>query len=185
MYSSSFSGGAMPSLSTIVASIALLLVIILWFMWFLVKPPKATMTSWMGTSKEGRASDYIADGSTYRSLSGPDIAPPGLIKTYSDLIRPPPTTSFVPASDGVGSCAVSGAGNCPRDLYYKCEQKNWSPDAIGEGLALAAVGSYYVPSDVEDANLFKVVSMAHDPVTAGCANAANLPPYNPNNPNLI
>ena len=109
---------------------------------------------------------------------------PAQLANYYNLTYPPDTTKFVPSSTGKGSCAVSSVNNAPWDLYWKCENKAWSKDAIGEALALSSVGSYYLPSSVEDANLHKVVSLAHDPVSPGCANAAHLKPYTNANPAL-
>ena len=146
------------------------------------------IAGWLGSSTQGRPTDYIADGSTYQNLyekTGNLLMPPHVAKSYQQLIHPPPTTSFVPATDGRGQCAVSSTNNCPSDLYWKCEEKQWNKDAVGEALALSAVGSFYATSDVEDANLYKVVSMAHDPVSMGCMDAANLPAYTGMNPNIV
>ena len=146
------------------------------------------IAGWLGASTQGRPTDFIADGTTYQNLyekSGGLLMPPHVAKSYQQLIHPPPTTDFVPATDGRGQCAVSSMNNCPSDLYWKCEQKQWNKDAVGEALALSAVGSFYATSDVEDANLYKVVSLAHDPVTMGCANAADLPAYTGMNPNVV
>ena len=94
-----------------------------------------------------------------------------------NLAYPPGDTHFV-SSQGQ-QCAVSGSNNCPSDLYWKCSNRKWSKDAIGEALALSAVGSYYVPSSVEDENMHKIVSLAHDPVTQACRVAGNVPEWNP------
>ena len=109
---------------------------------------------------------------------------PHQLENYMNLVYPPATTTFRPGTDGVTQCAVSTVNNCPSDLYYKCNKKTWSKEAIGEALALSSVGSYYLPSGVEEENLHKVVALAHDPTQAACANAAGLAPYSGSNPSL-
>lgn len=101
----------------------------------------------------------------------------GQLANYMNLAYPPGDTHFVNA--GGQQCAVSGSNNCPSDLYWKCANRKWSKDAIGEALALSAVGSYYVPSAVEDESLHKIVSLAHDPVTHACRDAGNVTVWAP------
>ena len=149
------------------------------------RPKEKYIAGWLGASTQGRPTDYVADGRTYQNLDGGLLMPPHVAKSYQQLIHPPPTTNFVQSTQGGGSCAVSSVNNCPSDLYWKCEEKQWNKDAVGEALALSAVGSFYAASDVEDANLYKVVSLAHDPVSRGCSNAADLPAYTNSNPNLM
>jgi hypothetical protein len=120
-------------------------------------------------------SDYIGDGRTR------DQGMLGLLSNPSAVTNsmyPPGDTTFVQRNGQ--TCAVSATNNCPSDLYWKCSQSKWNPDAVGEALALAAVGSFYSPSLTEDANMHRIVAMAHDPVTPACANAAQLPAYKPN-----
>ena len=118
--------------------------------------------------------DYMAlnEGRVDRSLLNR-----GQLANYMNMAYPPGDTHFV-EKDGQ-SCAVSGSNNCPSDLYWRCANKKWSKDAIGEALALSSVGSYYVPSAVEDENMHKVVSLAHDPVTNSCRDAGQVPLWHP------
>ena len=154
-----------------------------------------TSSGSMRNRKKGRMSpQYLGSTPGKQVLTGPiaDNRPrpalmmaPHQLDNYMNLVYPPSTTTFKPGADGVSQCAVSTVNNCPSDLYYKCNQKAWSKEAIGEALALSSVGSYYLPSAVEEENLHKVVSLAHDPVSAACANAGNVKPYTGSNPNLV
>uniref|UniRef100_A0A6C0LLT3 Uncharacterized protein n=1 Tax=viral metagenome TaxID=1070528 RepID=A0A6C0LLT3_9ZZZZ len=112
------------------------------------------------------------------------MMPPHAMQSYINQIHPPDTTWKTPGANGVGQCWVSSVNNLPHnsDLYYKCANNSWSKEAIGEALALSSVGSYYLPSEVEDQKLNKYVSMAHDPVTANCMDAAKLKPYTRSDP---
>lgn len=143
--------------------------------------------------RERATSQYLGPRPGSQVLTGPiaDNRPrpalmmaPHQLDNYMNLIYPPATTTFKPGTDGVTQCAVSTTNNCPSDLYYKCDKKTWSKEAIGEALALSSVGSYYLPSGVEEENLHKVVALAHSPTEAACANAAGLTPYSGANPAL-
>tara|TARA_B110000908_G_C10257441_1_gene456594 strand:- start:1704 stop:2270 length:567 start_codon:yes stop_codon:yes gene_type:complete len=131
------------------------------------------------SSKKGKPTDYVWDNIAYKT--GNIMMSPAQLANYYNLTYPPDTTKFVPGANGKGSCAVSSVNNAPWDSYYKCNNSTWSKDAIGEALALSSVGSYYLPSGPEDANLHKVVALAHDPTTWGCADAGGVKPYNNTN----
>ena len=171
------------------AIVALLLILGLFFGWFRVsnkfKPNKEGLLV-QTSSKLGRPTDYTLDNVAYKT--GNIMMSPAQLANYYNLTYPPDTTQFVPGRNAqgqpAGSCAVSSVNNAPWDSYFKCNNKAWSKDAIGEALALSSVGSYYLPSPVEDANLHKVVSLAHDPVSTNCANAAGLKLYHNTNPSL-
>ena len=138
-------------------------------------------SAWLGaTPQKQRLTGPISDNKDQGML----MMNPSQLANYMNAIYPPKTTTFKPGTDGITQCAVSSVNNCPSDLYYKCNQKSWSKEAIGEALALSSVGSYYLPSGVEEENLHKVVALAHDPTQAACANAAGLTPYSRTNPNL-
>lgn len=106
----------------------------------------------------------------------PTMAPYQLT-SYTNTMYPPSTTSFKTGSDGITQCAVSSVNNAPSDLYYKCNNKTWSKEAIGEAIALSSVGSYYSPSGVEEESLSQVVALGHSPTVAACANAGGVAPY--------
>lgn len=153
----------------------------------------AAKTGGLTGKRERATSQYLGPRPGTQVLTGPiaDNRPrpalmmaPHQLDNYMNLIYPPATTTFKPGSDGVTQCAVSTTNNCPSDLYYKCNKKTWSKEAIGEALALSSVGSYYLPSGVEEENLHKVVALAHSPTEAACANAAGLAPYSGSNPGL-
>lgn len=127
------------------------------------------------SSKKGKPTDYVWDNIAYKT--GNIMMSPAQLANFYNLTYPPDTTKFVPGAGGKGTCAVSSVNNAPWDSYYKCNNTTWSKDAIGEALALSSVGSYYLPSGPEDANLHKVVALAHDPTSWSCSNAAGLKPY--------
>ena len=110
----------------------------------------------------------------------PLLMQPYQLKSYMNKLYPPPGTSVNPQG-----CIVSETNDCPKDLYWKCNSEAWSKDAIGEALALSSVGSYYLPSGVEEENLNKVIALAHEPVTAACRNAGNVSPGGYRDPNLL
>ena len=138
-------------------------------------------------------STWLGSTPQFQTLTGPisyNRAAPALmmapyqLDNYMNTVYPPRTTKFTKGHDGHGCCAVSSVNNCPDDLYYKCNQQTWSKEAIGEALALSSVGSYYLPSGVEEENFHKIVALSHDPTTANCQNAAGLPCYSASNPCL-
>lgn len=134
--------------------------------------------AFLGSSrKHQQATDYITDNEASTSGYGSALNR-GQLSNYMNMAYPPGDTHFVEVKGQ--QCAVSGSNNCPSDLYWKCANRKWSKDAIGEALALSAVGSYYVPSAVEDENMHRIVSLSHDPVTQACRDAGNLPLWNPN-----
>lgn len=143
--------------------------------YFLVKAlTKSSMANDMTSSKLGRTTDYVGDD---KPMGGIMMSPAQLANFYN-LTYPPKTTKFIPGLNGKGMCASSSVNNAPWDLYFKCDpDKPWSKEAIGEALALSSVGSYYLPSGPEDANLHKVVALAHDPTTWNCRDAGNIPKY--------
>ncbi len=109
-------------------------------------------------------SDYIGDN----MLNQPILMPKSNQANYLNMMYPPESTKFHGAHK---QCAVSGDNNCPTDLYWKCANNKWTKEAVGEALALSSVGSYYVPSPVEDRNMHEIIKLAHDPVTHDCASA--------------
>ena len=96
----------------------------------------------------------------------PLLMQPYQLKSYMNKLYPPTGTTVNSAG-----CIVSDSNDCPKDLYWKCNDQAWSKDAIGEALALSSVGSYYLPSGIEEENLHKVIALAHEPVTAACRDA--------------
>ena len=178
MYSSNYSTTGGASVASVLLSpwaialyVAVAVFLIYWFGFH-----KASMLD-QTSSKLGVTSDYVRDD---KPMGGIMMSPAQLANFYN-LTYPPDTTKFI--QKGNSTCAVSSVNNAPWDSYFKCNpNKPWSKDAIGEALALSSVGSYYVPSGPEDANLHKVVALAHDPVTWPCANANanNLPGTHPN-----
>ena len=111
--------------------------------------------------------DYMA---TNEMLSDKSPLNRASLAGWLSLAYPPGNTVFNKGKQG-GYCAVSSSNNCPAGLDFQCANRRWSKDAVGEALALSAVGSYYVPSPVEDANMQKIISLANDPVTPGCKTA--------------
>lgn len=196
MYPTSTTGGiALPDGSTVMTAVIIVLVVLLliglFVGWFTIKQKQSSGTGNFGnkegllvqtSSKLGRPTDYTLDNTAYKT--GNIMMSPAQLANFYNLTYPPDTTKFVPGANKKGTCAVSSVNNAPWDSYFKCNNKAWSKDAIGEALALSSVGSYYLPSPVEDANLHKVVSLAHDPVTQNCANAGPFKPYTNTNPAL-
>jgi len=188
MYSSSsyYGGGFVDDHKKLLTAFAITVILV--GLYFLVAyyahwPPfdKSTLLD-MTSSKLGRTTDYVSDD---KPMGGIMMSPAQLSNFYN-LTYPPNTTQFTDGHGGVGKCAVSSVNNAPWDLYFKCDPKKpWSKDAIGEALALSSVGSYYLPSSVEDQNLHKVVALAHDPVQPQCKNAnAKAVQYTNTNPYL-
>ena len=95
-------------------------------------------------------------------------------QNYMNAMYPPRNVQMKQGQNG-SNCAVSNgdccSNTCPSDLNMRCQQQGWSKEAVGEALALSSVGSYYLPSGVEEDTLHKVVALAHDPIMPGCANA--------------
>lgn len=183
MYPNSITGGAEVHMAVVVGLAVLAIAALVIAIYNLVKKKNKDGLLVQTSSKLGRPTDYTLDNTAYKT--GNIMMSPAQLANYYNLTYPPVTTKFVgPDGKGSGNCAVSSVNNAPWDSYFKCNNKSWSKDAIGEALALSSVGSYYLPSPVEDANLHKVVALAHDPVSANCANAANLPEYKNTNPQL-
>jgi hypothetical protein len=174
------SGGVSECPWTTAAAVGFFAIAILFIILWAVKSKSSLLVQ--TSSKKGRPTDYVWDNIAYKT--GNIMMSPAQLANYYNLTYPPDTTKFVPGAGGKGSCAVSSVNNAPWDSYYKCNNSTWSKDAIGEALALSAVGSYYLPSGPEDANLHKVVALAHDPTSWSCANAAGLKPYKNTNPAL-
>lgn len=183
MYSNSITGGADIHMGVLIAvALTAIAALIMAIYNQVTKKTKAGLLV-QTSSKLGRPTDYTLDNTAYKT--GNIMMSPAQLANYYNLTYPPDSTKFVgPDGKGSGNCAVSSVNNAPWDSYYKCNNSAWSKDAIGEALALSSVGSYYLPSPVEDANLHKVVALAHDPVSQKCANAAGLPKYKNTNPSL-
>ena len=126
-------------------------------------PAGLPQANYLGSSRKyQKATDYITDNEASRDVS---VLNRGQLANYMNMAYPPGDTHFVEVKGQ--QCAVSGSNNCPSDLYWKCANRKWSKDAIGEALALSAVGSYYVPSAVED-KIRPYSFFKHDPVTQSC-----------------